>query len=91
MFNNYHDRFPNALMLVEILMILPLATACCERGFSIMGKIKSDWRSCLTVDILDCLMRVSIEGPSVADFNPHPALQSWWNSGPRARRPYFND
>ena len=56
-----------------------------------MGKIKSDWTSCLSVDILDCLMRVSIEGPSVADLNPHPALQRWWNSGPRARRPYFND
>ena len=46
-FNNCHDRFPNALMLVEILMILPLATACCERGFSIrQNQIKPDWRSC---------------------------------------------
>ena len=45
----------------------------------------------MSVDILDCLMRVATEVPSVSDFDPHPALKSWWNSGPRARRPNFND
>ena len=79
-FTNYIDRFCNILILVENLLILPLSTACYERGFSLMGKIKSDWRSCLTVDILDCLMRVATEGPSVPDFDPHPALKSWWNT-----------
>jgi len=58
----------NILMLVEITLILPLSTACCERGLSVMGKIKSDWRSCLSVEVLDCLMRIRIEGPSVAEF-----------------------
>ena len=90
-FNSYSNRFCNILMLVEILLILPLSTACYERGFSLMGKIKSDWRSCLSVDILDCLIRVTAEGPPVSDFDPLPALKIWWNSGPRARRPNFND
>ena len=89
-FNSYSDRFCN-IMLVEILLILPLSTACCERGFSLMEKIKSDWRSCLSVDILDCLIRVTAEGPPVSEFDPLPALKSWWNSGPRERRPQFND
>lgn len=84
-------RFPNVLMLVEIMLILPLSTACCERGFSVMGKIKADCRSCLSVDILDCLMRIQIEGPGVAEFNPQPGLQMWWASGMRMRRPNFND
>lgn len=74
-FNNYSDRFCNILMLVEILLILPLSTACCERGVSLMGKIKSDWRSCLSVDILDCLIRITAEGPPVSDFDPLPALK----------------
>ena len=90
-FTNYIDRFCNILMLVKILLILPLSTACCERGFSLMEKIKSDWRSCLSVDILDCLMWVATEGPSVSDFDPHPALKSWWNSGPRTRHLNVND
>ena len=88
---NLNDRFCNILMLVEILLVLPLSTSCCERGFSLMGKIKSDWRSCLSVDILDCLIRVTAEGPPVSDFDPLPALKTWWNSGPRARRPNFNE
>ncbi|KAL9987614.1 hypothetical protein ACROYT_G001954 [Oculina patagonica] len=60
------DRFPNVLMLVEITLNLPLSTAFCERGFSVMGKIKSDWKSCLSVEVLDCLMRIRIEGTSVS-------------------------
>ncbi|KAL9976913.1 hypothetical protein ACROYT_G014255 [Oculina patagonica] len=81
----------NVLMLVEITLILPLSTAFCEQGFSVMGKIKSDWKSCLSVEVLDCLMRIRIEGTSVAEFNPQPGVQFWWDSGTRMRRPTFND
>lgn len=90
-FTYHSNRFPNVLMLVEITLILPLSTACCERGFSVMGKIKSDWRSCLSVEVLDCLMRIRIEGPTVAEFDPQPGLNFWWSSGSRMRRPTFND
>ena len=90
-FIHHSNRFPNVLLLVEILLILPLSTACCERGFSVKGKIKSDCRSCLSVDILDCLMRIHIEGPCVAEFDPQPGLQMWWAGGTRMRRPNFND
>ena len=37
----------------------------CERGFSVMGKIKSDWRSCLSVEVLDCFMRIRNDGRSL--------------------------
>ena len=67
-FTHHSNRFPNVLILPEITLILPLSTACCERGFSVMGKIKSDWRSCLSVEVLDCLMRIRIEGPTTAEF-----------------------
>ena len=90
-FTYHSNRFPNVLMLAEITLILPLSTACCERGFSVMGKIKSDWRSCLSVEVLDCLMRIRIEGPTVAEFDPQPGLNFWWSSGSRMRRPTFND
>lgn len=90
-FTYHSNRFPNVLMLVEITLILPLSTACCERGFSVMGKIKSDWRSCLSVEVLDCLMRIRIEGPTVAEFDPQPGLNFWCSSGSRMRRPTFND
>ena len=88
---HHSNRFPNVLILAEITLILPLSTACCERGFSVMGKIKSDWRSCLSVEVLDCLMRIRIEGPTTAEFDPQPGLNFWWSGGSRMRRPLFND
>ena len=50
--------------------LLPLSTAICERGFGKMKIIKNDRRSCLGEEILDHLMRVSIEymAPSDVDF-----------------------
>jgi len=46
------DRFQNLLLLFEILLSFPLSSAACERGFSAMKRIKSDWRSSLGPDML---------------------------------------
>ena len=75
-------------MLVEIILILPLATATVERGFSAMKRVKNDWRSCLETDILNMLQRI-INGCSFDVFDPQRAIQHWWTSGQRARRPDF--
>ena len=81
-FSHHRDRFPHVLMLVEILLVLLLSTACCDHGFSIMCKIKSDWRSSLSVEILDCL-RIAMEGSSVVAFDPGNALQFCCTSSAR--------
>ena len=88
-FAEYSERFPNILMLVEIMLVLPLATACCERGFSTLKRIKSDWRSRLETETLDNLMRISIDGPDLESYNAARALQHWWDKGERQRRPNF--
>ena len=73
-------------MLVEIKLIVPLSTAC-ERGFSIiMEKIKSACRYGLSVEALDCLMRIRIEGPTTAEPGLH-----LWATGAKMKRPTFND
>ena len=89
MFTAFKDQFPNILMLVEIILILPLATATVERGFSAMKRVKNDWRSCLETDILNMLLRITINGCSFDVFDPQRAIQHWWASGQRARRPDF--
>lgn len=85
----FKDQFPNILMLVEIILILPLATPTVERGFSAMKRVKNDWRSCLETDILNMLLRITINGCSFDVFDPQRAIQHWWTSGQRARRPDF--
>ncbi|KAH3846673.1 hypothetical protein DPMN_088975 [Dreissena polymorpha] len=62
---NLKIRFKNILMLVEIILVVPTSSAICERGFSAMARIKSDWRASLQPDMLNCLMAISISGLAV--------------------------
>ena len=79
----------NILMLVEIILILPVSTACCEHGFSCVKQIKSNLRSTLTTETLDVLVRISLDGRSLEEFDPMPAVKHWWEAGERSRRPGF--
>ena len=61
--------YPNLSKLASIAAIIPVSTAECERSFSAMKCIMTALRNRLKTTTLDCLMRVSIEGPSLSDFN----------------------
>ncbi|CAH1240908.1 ZNF862 [Branchiostoma lanceolatum] len=63
--------------LVEIVLVFPLSTAAVERGFSLMKRVKADWRSRLEVAMLSKLMFISIEGPSVREYHAARAVQAW--------------
>ena len=39
------ELFPNALAVVSLLLTLPPHSADCERGFSVLKKVKNDWRA----------------------------------------------
>ena len=82
------NDYQNILKVIHMTSVYPLSTACCERGFSTMKRIKSDWRTSLASDTLDNLMRISImhEG-DIDDYDPRPAVNRWWLSGQRQRRP----
>ena len=86
MLNEHSDEYKNVLMLVEIILILPMSTACCERGFSAMKWAKNYWRSSLSNRTLNDVLKIMIDGPSVEAFNAGKPLQMWWNC---SRRPNF--
>jgi hypothetical protein len=87
----HRARFINLCWMAEIILSYPLSTACCERGFSIMKRVKSDWRASLDPQTLSMLMRIAIDGPSISEFDPKRAVEYWWFSGSRARRPNYID
>lgn len=87
--NGMEPRFHNILKIYEVAMVLPISSAICERGFSCLKRIKSDWRSGLTTEQMCRLMAVSIQGPSFDDYVAERALHRWWEGGQRARRPQF--
>lgn len=88
--NTARERFPNVLGVVDFILTLPSHSADCERGFSLMKRIKSDWRSSLNNDTLTDLMRIHLGTSAVEAFDPEPALRQWLASSERRRRPEIN-
>ena len=89
MLTDFTEKFCNVLMLIEILLVLAMSIACCERGFSCMNRINTQYRSRLDTVALDSLLRIGVEGVASTEFEPQRAIALWWNPGERARRPHF--
>ena len=59
----YHkDALPNLSLLAELVLILPLQTADCERGFSVQIAIITSKRNRLGEESLNTLMPLKCEG-----------------------------
>jgi hypothetical protein len=78
----------NVLKVISLAQSIPAHSADCERGFSLMKQIKSDWRSRLTSQRLTSLMMIKLRSPSIKDFNPDTAINVWHTESSRARRPF---
>ena len=68
------------------MLVIPISSAQCERGFSAQKQIKSDVRSSLHVSTTEDLIHNTMEGPELAAFDPTPVVHKWLNSGQRSRR-----
>ena len=79
----YKMDLKNILLLVQILLVLPISSANCERAFSAQKRIKSDVRSSLSTSRLSDLIRISTEGPELELFDPSTATTKWLKSGKR--------
>ncbi|XP_056464859.1 zinc finger protein 862-like [Gadus chalcogrammus] len=84
-------QFQHMQVVAEISLVLPMSSSCCERGFSCMKRVKSDWRSRLANDTLTSLMLISMHGPPLDEYNSIKAVTKWWSTGRRSRRPQFCD
>ena len=62
------DIFPNLSKLCAIAIVISMSTADCERGFSTLGRIKTELRNRLSPKILNALMTISVEGPDKEQF-----------------------
>ena len=64
------------------VLLLPVSTADCERGFSYMNRIVTPLRNRLKTENIDKLVRLSANGAEVHDFDFVKALSKWANLGP---------
>ena len=91
----YKDNFKDVLKLVEIVLVLPISAAQCERAVSAQNRIKNSVRSSLSTSMLEDLIRISSEGPPTVEFDPTASTDRWFShdksKGERARRPNFKN
>lgn len=87
----YKNYFVDVLHLVEIMLVMPISAAQCERAVSAQNRIKSSLRVALGSSTLEDLICIAAEGPSVLNFDPTPAVDKWLTRnkdvGERKRRP----
>jgi len=90
----YKTDLKDILHLVEILLVLPISGAGCERMFSAQNRIKSSLRASLKTPTLEGLIRISAQGQSLDNFDPTPSVNNWFArdrcKGERQRRPNFS-
>ena len=86
-FSGLVSTCPNVLSVISLLLTLPAHSADCERGFSCMKKIKTDWRSSLKEPQLNDSFRVMLLSPNLQEFDPLPCIKLWNSSAKLVRRP----
>ena len=80
------SSWPNLLLLCELVFSLPFSNGRVEQIFSSLKIIKTTTRTSLTVDTVDDLMEIFVEGPPLDCFSPDPAVDLWWTSCCTTRR-----
>ena len=89
------SSWPNLLLLCELVFSLPFSNGRVEQIFSSLKIIKTTSRTSLSVNTLDDLLEIFVEGPPLDGFSADPAVDLWWsrcyttrrvNQGPR--KPY---
>ena len=73
-------EYANALALAEIWLVMAIASAEPERGFSLMNRIKCDWCSTLDVESLNDLMTIEMSNKDLSSFNLTRSVSLWCNS-----------
>ena len=74
---NYVEMFPDFVILVKLLLVTPLRSVACERGFLMHNKIKTKSCNRLKHNTETKLMRITEEGPELEDFYPKPCVKKF--------------
>lgn len=69
-------RFPLLASLLELVDVMPVQTACVERGFSTLNRIKTKHRSSMEEGSLTALMLISSNGQCLEEWKREDAEES---------------
>uniref|UniRef100_A0A3Q2PUT2 PR/SET domain 11 n=1 Tax=Fundulus heteroclitus TaxID=8078 RepID=A0A3Q2PUT2_FUNHE len=74
----HKQRFPLLHQIAQVVRLLPSSTACCDKGRGALQRICKNSRSRLTLEQMNDLLTVAVNGPAVANFDAKRALDSWF-------------
>ncbi|XP_035497431.1 zinc finger protein 862 isoform X2 [Scophthalmus maximus] len=74
----YKQRFPLLNRIVQVVRVLPSSTACCDKGRGSLQKMCKNNRSRLTLEQMNDLLTVAVNGPPITSFDGKRALDSWF-------------
>uniref|UniRef100_A0A8C2WZ09 PR domain containing 11 n=1 Tax=Cyclopterus lumpus TaxID=8103 RepID=A0A8C2WZ09_CYCLU len=74
----YKQRFPLLNRIMQVVRVLPSSTACCDKGRGSLQKMCRNNRSRLTLEQMNDLLAVAVNGPPMANFDGKRALDSWF-------------
>ncbi|XP_023207890.1 PR domain-containing protein 11 isoform X2 [Xiphophorus maculatus] len=74
----YKQRFPLLNQILQVVRVLPSSTACCDKGRGALQRICKNNRSRLTLEQMNDLLTMAVNGPPVANFDAKRALDSWF-------------
>ena len=83
--NKYKDVFPDFATIATIVLISPVTSVACERGFSVHNKIKTKGRARLNHETVTMLMRIKEEGPALEDYDPKPSVRRFCETRDRRK------
>ncbi|XP_072528408.1 zinc finger protein 862 isoform X2 [Salminus brasiliensis] len=74
----YKQRFPLLNQILQVVRVLPTSTACCDKGRGSLHKVRRNNRSRLTLEQMNDLLTLAVNGPPIANFDGKRPLDSWF-------------
>lgn len=74
----HRQRFPLLNRMVQVVRVLPTSTTCCDKGRGSLQKMCKNSRSRLTLEQMNDLLTVAVNGPPISNFDGKRALDSWF-------------
>lgn len=74
----YRQKFPLLNWVIQVVQVLPSSTACCDKGRSSLQRIFKNNRSRLSMEQINDLLAVAVNGPPISSFDGKRALDSWF-------------
>ena len=77
---------PHFTILSSVALVMCVSSVDCERSFSTQNRLKVKYRSSMSPEKLDLLLKISMLGPDPEHYNPEPAVRKWLREKRRRKK-----